>query len=69
LRIKEQETRLILHEHDDDDDDDDDDDKDRVENVELFITFLFVPHNLTVSQAVQNFFSFSEPGISLSYLG
>jgi hypothetical protein len=26
LRIKEQETRLILHEHDDDDDDDDDDD-------------------------------------------
>jgi len=24
LRIKEQETRLILHEHDDDDDDDDD---------------------------------------------
>jgi hypothetical protein len=25
LRIKEQETRLILHEHDDDDDDDDDD--------------------------------------------
>jgi len=66
LRIKEQETRLILHEHDDDDDDDD---KNRVENVELFITFLFVPHNLTVCQAVQNFFSFSEPGISLSYLG
>ena len=27
LRIKEQETRLILHEHDDDDDDDDDDDE------------------------------------------
>jgi hypothetical protein len=27
LRIKEQETRLTLHEHDDDDDDDDDDDK------------------------------------------
>jgi len=26
LRIKQQETRLILHEHDDDDDDDDDDD-------------------------------------------
>jgi hypothetical protein len=26
LRIKEQETRLTLHEHDDDDDDDDDDD-------------------------------------------
>jgi hypothetical protein len=26
LRIKKQETRLILHEHDDDDDDDDDDD-------------------------------------------
>jgi hypothetical protein len=26
LRIKEQETRLILYEHDDDDDDDDDDD-------------------------------------------
>jgi len=25
LRIKKQETRLILHEHDDDDDDDDDD--------------------------------------------
>jgi len=25
LRIKEQETRLTLHEHDDDDDDDDDD--------------------------------------------
>jgi len=25
LRIKEQETHLILHEHDDDDDDDDDD--------------------------------------------
>jgi len=25
FRIKEQETRLILHEHDDDDDDDDDD--------------------------------------------
>jgi hypothetical protein len=25
LRIKEQETRLILHEHDDDGDDDDDD--------------------------------------------
>jgi hypothetical protein len=25
LRIKEQETRLILYEHDDDDDDDDDD--------------------------------------------
>jgi hypothetical protein len=25
LRIKEKETRLILHEHDDDDDDDDDD--------------------------------------------
>ena len=24
MRIKEQETRLILHEHDDDDDDDDD---------------------------------------------
>jgi len=28
LRIKEQETRLTLHEHDDDDDDDDDDDFD-----------------------------------------
>jgi len=27
LRIKEQETRLNLHEHDDDDDDDDDDDE------------------------------------------
>ena len=27
LRIKEQETRLILHEHDDDDDDDNDDDE------------------------------------------
>jgi len=27
LRIKEQETRLTLHEHDDDDDDDDDDHK------------------------------------------
>jgi hypothetical protein len=27
LRIKEQETRLILHKHDDDDDDDDDDDE------------------------------------------
>jgi hypothetical protein len=27
LRIKEQETRLILHEHDDDDDDDDDGDE------------------------------------------
>jgi len=26
LRIKEQETRLILHQHDDNDDDDDDDD-------------------------------------------
>ena len=25
MRIKEQETHLILHEHDDDDDDDDDD--------------------------------------------
>ena len=28
MRIKEQETRLTLHEHDDDDDDDDDDDYD-----------------------------------------
>ena len=28
LRIKEQETRLTLHERDDDDDDDDDDDMD-----------------------------------------
>ena len=28
LRIKEQKTRLILHEHDDDDDDDDNDDND-----------------------------------------
>jgi len=27
LRIKEQETHIILHAHDDDDDDDDDDDK------------------------------------------
>ena len=27
MRIKEQETRLNLHEHDDDDDDDDDDDE------------------------------------------
>jgi hypothetical protein len=30
LRIKEQETRLILQEHDDDDDDDDDDDTDTI---------------------------------------
>jgi hypothetical protein len=27
LRIKDQETHLILHEHDDDDDDDDDEEK------------------------------------------
>ena len=33
MRIKEQETRLNLHEHDDDDDDDDDDD---INDVLLF---------------------------------
>ena len=33
LRIKEQETRLTLHEHDDDDDDDDGDDDDDDDDV------------------------------------
>jgi hypothetical protein len=38
LRIKEQETRLTLHEHDDDDDgDDDDDDDDEVFLIETCI--------------------------------
>jgi len=32
LRIKEEETHLILHEHDDDDDDNDDDDDDDDDN-------------------------------------
>ena len=43
MRIKKQETRLILHEHDDDDDDDDDD-----ENLleSPSITSDKIPHNV-----------------------
>jgi hypothetical protein len=44
LRIKEQETRLILHKHDDDDDDDDDDDKYKniLSKIKLWIKMAFV---------------------------
>ena len=46
MRIKEQETHLILHEHDDDDDDDDDNDDDdkavSTPDVTTLVSLLFV---------------------------
>ena len=56
MRIKEQETHLILHEHDDDDDDDDSQnplERGHIQHDEIQLrTFLFTfssPHSLPIS--------------------
>jgi hypothetical protein len=49
LRIKEQETHLILHEHDDDDDDDDDDDGDDDEK-ELCVKLVIYKDKMCASE-------------------
>ena len=41
MRIKEQDTRLNLHEHDDDDDDDDDDDNDDADADDVCTVHVF----------------------------
>jgi hypothetical protein len=48
LRIKEQETRLTLHEHDDDDgDDDDDDDNNDDAEYKVFLLAVFNYERIT----------------------
>ena len=51
MRIKEQETRLNLHEHDDDDDDDDDDD---VASSWLYIFLISMMHGLAIIRHSMN---------------
>ena len=59
MRIKEQETRLILHEHNDDDDDDDDDDdicliiKNSLKSIIFYLKYSFyLPYYLYVGGSV-----------------
>jgi len=58
LRIKEQETRLILHEHDDDDDDDDEIIRENVASFWLYFRDILAMHG---HMNVKNSFRYVRP--------